>query len=117
MIYSELKEHPELIISFYSALPKEIEKREVLFNAFQKLMKSKSLKDQEIAIRYFSENRIANQIVNEKIGYEEPIFKVEKSFYQKNLKQKKAILYSIFKLVALGLFEDEFLLYIYASRI
>ena len=117
LIYNELKTNPMLVESFYSALPKEDHKRAALFEAFQKLMKSTDKKHQESAIRYFSENRIAAQLINEKIGYKDPIFKVEKNFYENNLKDNKATLYSIFKLTALGLFEDDFLLYIYASRL
>ena len=117
LIYDELKEHPEILISFYSALPKEASKRKILFEAFSNIKNSTNLKYKENAIRYFSENRISTQLVNESSGFKEPMFKVEKSFYEENLKKEKAILYSIFKLSSLGLFEDDFLLFIYASRI
>jgi hypothetical protein len=117
LIYDRLKTEPSLLLNFYSSFPLKKNKREIMFNAFKELSKSTESKDREVILRLLSESKISALLKNKRKVISKPLFQLERSFYRENISKQKAVLYSIYRLLKLGLFQDEFLLYIYASRL
>jgi hypothetical protein len=117
LIYDRIKINPLLLINFYSTFPLETRKRNEILKAFRVIFNSTKEVEKEVSIRLLSENKMASVLKRKINGKLKPLFQIEKKFYTENLHNNKATLYSIYRLLKLGLFESEFLLHIYASRL
>ncbi len=115
LIYEKLKKNPGLITNFYSSFPKEANKREDLLSAFNKLKKQNTFNSIDQAVRIYSNQKFANYLKNNKSGFGKPLFFIEKKHYLDGLKRGNAPLYSIFNLLRLGIYQDDFLHVLNAS--
>ena len=117
LIYEKLQKSPGLITNLYSSFPKDKEKRGVIIKAFEKLKNEKNFYAKDQAIRIYSNEKLVNYLKKEKMSFEKPLFSVKKKHYQRGFDNGDATLYSIFNLIRLGIFKDEFLEALYASRL
>lgn len=117
LIYERLGSDPKLLTGFHSSFPKEEDKRLILGVAFKYLRQSSKLILKEKAIRTLENEAFYNYLITKKITPINALFIEKKKIYSENLKNETAILYSIFNLLRLGNFEDNYLIYLYASRL
>ncbi len=117
LAYERLTSEQNLLTTFYSAFPKEEAKRQKLSDALKVLRQSKELVRRERAVRSLENEAFYNYLISKGEVDLKALFVERKNIYNQSLKDEKAILYSIFNLLKLGKFEDEYLIYLYASRL